>query len=133
MNDTRHKGEIAELKVQLRATEKGYICSKPCMNGCRYDLIIDDGQKLHRVQVKYGGVSTNNSATSRVKLYSSGRNGKNRTYKEDEIDAVVAYLPDVDKIVWLPRNIFETRNNIHIRTRLGRQGKNVMYLDDYVW
>src|SRR5438309_2267143 len=50
-------GEFAVAKVFLRAIEKGWTVSRPMME-CRYDLILDDGLRLYRVQVKYAGGKT---------------------------------------------------------------------------
>lgn len=46
------KGELALLKVLVRANELGWVASRPTRD-CRYDLVLDDGKQLHRVQVKY--------------------------------------------------------------------------------
>ena len=52
MHSAHQKGEIAQLKVQLRAAEKGVTLSKPLIDS-RYDFIRDDGRKQERAQVKY--------------------------------------------------------------------------------
>ena len=84
--NTHTKGQLAELKVQQRAVEKGYLVSKPIYDGGRYDLIIDDGQKLWRVQVKYadGGASHCEGAVT-VGLEKRRKDG-NLLYTSDEID-----------------------------------------------
>jgi hypothetical protein len=62
------KGQLATTKAQLRALELGYIPSIPNMD-CRYDIIIDDGKKLWRVQVKYANrVPANSQGAVIVKL-----------------------------------------------------------------
>jgi hypothetical protein len=33
---------------------KGWIASRPTRD-CRYDVVLDDGERLYRVQVKYAG------------------------------------------------------------------------------
>ena len=48
-------GMIAQNKAELRAIEKGYLVSKPITECARYDMIIDDGVRRERVQVKYAG------------------------------------------------------------------------------
>src|SRR5437879_1158506 len=48
---TNFLGEIAIAKVVLRALEKRVLLSRPIME-YRYDLVVDDGLKLHRAQVK---------------------------------------------------------------------------------
>ena len=56
--NSANKSEIAVLKLELRANQKGYFVSLPKNQSSRYDLIIDDGKKLYRTQVKYLNRST---------------------------------------------------------------------------
>src|SRR5207302_10256401 len=51
---TAQKVELALLRVLQRSVEKGWIASRPTRD-CRYDLVLDDGERLLRVQVKYAG------------------------------------------------------------------------------
>ena len=50
VSEQAKKGIIAQLKAELRANELGFIVSKPTTENCRYDMIIDDGKKLNRIQ-----------------------------------------------------------------------------------
>lgn len=62
------KGQIAVNKTELRAIELGYIPSKPIYN-VRYDLVLDDGKKLTRIQIKYAdGVPSHSTGAIVVKL-----------------------------------------------------------------
>ena len=38
------KGEIAQLKVQLMAANKNYLCSLPTNGESSYDILLDDGK-----------------------------------------------------------------------------------------
>ena len=51
--DQIRKGEIAMIKVGIRALQVGAFVSKPIFEGARYDYIIEIDGKLYRVQVKY--------------------------------------------------------------------------------
>ena len=42
------------LRALQRSVEKGWLASRPTRD-CRYDLVLDDGERLYRVQVKYAG------------------------------------------------------------------------------
>ena len=55
ISDNFAKGGIAQAKTEIRAMEKGYIVSKPITEGTRYDIVIDNGVKLSRIQIKYAG------------------------------------------------------------------------------
>lgn len=47
---TAQKAEIAMAKVRMRAAERGIPVSVPTTDSVRYDLVIDDGGRLYRVQ-----------------------------------------------------------------------------------
>lgn len=141
--DTNQKGQIAELKVQLRATELGWICSHT-IAGARYDLVLDDGKKLYRVQVKYAGGKTSHcEGSASVCLRSNEGDVRNMKYSRTktkkysglEVDAVLAYLPQIDKIVWLNPELFEGKAVISVRYQAPKNGqlKGVNLVDDLVW
>jgi hypothetical protein len=45
-------GASSELFVAYKATERGFVVSYPLFTQSKYDLIIDTGKKLLKVQVK---------------------------------------------------------------------------------
>jgi len=54
LRDTKTVGELSELIVAMHLAQAGYLVSKPLGENQRYDLIIDDGNALYKVQVKTG-------------------------------------------------------------------------------
>lgn len=141
--NTNQKGEIAELKVQLRATEKGWVTSRT-VEGARYDLILDDGKKLYRAQVKYAGGKTNHSEGSAVvslrRAAGDDRNlkcrrRKMRVYTSDEVDVVLAYLPQVDKVCWLDPELFNGKPAVSLRYQPPKNGqkKGLHFVEDHAW
>ena len=142
---TQAKGEIAKLKAELRAAEKGWIVSRT-VEGSRYDLVLDDGKKLYRVQVKYSnGKSSNSEGVVCVGLRkftgddlrrsAEYRRLPIRMYTKDEIDVLVVYIPLLDKLCWFGADIFETKANIMIRYDPPKNGqkKGLTLVHDYVW
>lgn len=68
METSNWKGQLAVSKAQVRAIELGYYVSVPLMD-YRYDLVLDDGKKLWRVQVKYANrISTHTTGSVVVNL-----------------------------------------------------------------
>lgn len=139
MIDTLQKGEIAKLKVMLRAIEKGFIVSTPSIEGCRYDLVIDDGIKLWRTQCKYingraskgvGSVVLNLRRDSGFK-----KKGKYRTYTTQDIDVIVGYIPETGDIVWLPPELWQGKLSLQLRVTptLSGQVKRIVPVSQYVW
>lgn len=130
------KGTLAEQKVILRAIELGYTVSKP-ISSARYYLILDKG-KLIRVQVKYGdGLSSNSQGAVSVSFRTWNNKGggkKSKKYSTEEIDAICAYLPSVDKVVWLEPEKFAGKAACLIRIAPAKiKCGRLNLLEDLVW
>lgn len=120
----------------MRALELDIICSRPVIEGTRYDLILDTGKKLYRAQVKYGdGSSTGVSGAVGVNLRKEIRKEKNRPYSKDEIDVLLIYLPKLDQICWFGPEIFHARGTITIRIAPTKNGqiKHCLPAEKYFW
>ena len=52
MKNTIARGSEAELMVSLVAVQQGFNVSIPLNHHSEYDMILDSGKKLHRIQVK---------------------------------------------------------------------------------
>src|SRR5205823_7369360 len=87
---TAQKGEIAMLRVLQRSAERGWLASRPTRD-CRYDLVLDDGARLYRVQVKYAGRRATHCEGA-VSLDFTKGGTRNGIYLDREIDAVLAYV-----------------------------------------
>lgn len=131
-----NKAEIAKLKVELRAAELDWIASRP-VEGVRYDLILDDGKRLFRVQVKY--VNYSESAGS-VFVHLDKFNGKSQTrtlhpYYKTEVDAIIIYIPAVDRLCWLGPKVFHGRHCISLRyvPLQGKRTSQAKQASDYFW
>jgi PD-(D/E)XK nuclease superfamily protein len=53
MRTTQRKGDIATSRAIASFTALGYDVSIPLTESAAYDLIVDDGQQLARVQCKF--------------------------------------------------------------------------------
>lgn len=132
---TNIKGQLAVSKAELRAFELGYIPSRPLYDS-RYDLIIDNHDKLIRVQVKYGnGKSSNSQGVIVVKLDYENRSKEHFEYKSTEVDALVVYIPVIDKLCYFPLEIFEGKRKLTIRLEKPKinQTKGIIFAKDYYW
>src|SRR5437868_418623 len=128
------KGGIACIKVRLRALDKGADIYVPTTEHSRYDMVVDWCGKLYRAQIKYaGGVSQKCQGVAVVSL-TKGDHGE-RKYTSDEIDALLVYLPAVDKICWFGPEVFHGKSQMYIRYEASRnnQRKGCIHVEDYVW
>jgi len=124
---TVQKGEIAMLKCSLRAAELGFIISRPTIE-CRYDAVLDDGERLLRAQIKY---CDRQMVGCSVHLGLAKRNGK--TYSKAEIDIILIYLPSVDKVVRVGPESFDGKRYVIIRLVPGQNGRPGRNLDEVTW
>jgi|SRR5215813_5320295 len=105
--DQIRKAEIAMMKVGIRALQLGAFVSKPIFEGARYDYIIERGGKLYRVQVKYAnGKNKTADGVVAVNLRKQIKKNKNHPYDESEVDALVVYMPKIDKVCWFGPEVF---------------------------
>jgi len=56
MRTTQRKGDIAVSQAIARFTKMGYDVSLPITESASYDLIVDIGKELKKVQVRYSSV-----------------------------------------------------------------------------
>jgi hypothetical protein len=78
-------GEQAEAAFPNKATSLGLSVAKPWGDSDRYDLVVDSGRRLWRVQVK----STRYMAEQRFSITALGCTD---AYTEEEIDFLAVYL-----------------------------------------
>lgn len=91
------KGDITESFITYAILNKKYKVSIPFGENCRYDLIMDDGKKLHKLQCK----------TGRIKEGSIVFNTTNNVYGEDrnyigQIDAFMVFSHELKKVYYIP-------------------------------
>ena len=135
MHVTHQKGEIAQLKVQLRAAEKGVVLSKPLVES-RYDFILDDGNRLERVQVKYASGKPPHS-TGSVKINLKSWEGRllRRRYCAGEVDALLVYIPQIDGVLRFEAEVFCERASFTVRLEPAKNGqtKSIINARDFIW
>jgi hypothetical protein len=135
---TNRLGEYAIAKVVLRAIEKRVVVFKPIIE-CRVDLVLDDGFKLYRAQVKYAGRASPKQCRGAVPLglrkWRNGGRSVTFCYTASEIDVLLVYVRKIDKILWLGPEIFDSRKNLQIRLEPSRnnQMKGCLMAADYIW
>lgn len=109
---TKKIGDISEAHVIAAFTKRGYKVLLPFGEDHRYDLVIDDGEKLSRVQVKTGrlrgGVIKYNCSSSHAH-----RGGTNRPYF-GQIEYLAVYCPETERVYVLPEKEL-TGTNAHLR------------------
>ena len=94
MNTTTHLGDIAELLAAGELARRGYIVARPLTNGAPYDLLVDVGGSIKKVQVKKAGKPIHGAM--RVALCASkSHRGRKSVLYHGKVDCVIAV--DCDK------------------------------------
>jgi hypothetical protein len=127
---TVFKGEVAVAKCLFRAAQLGMILGRPYAE-VRYDAFLDTGKAVLRAQVKY--IDTADVARGLVVV--PLKKEKGRTYTADEIDVVLAYVPEIDRILWIGPELFSGKQSLCFRFIAARNNnrKLVRSAADYLW
>ena len=133
MLTTDQKGAIAESAVTLEAIRLGLDVYRPMAEGGRYDLIIDIGSQLLRVQCKYPRL---HGDVVKVRCYSTrrAREGlRKRTYRAAEVDLIAAYCRDLDRCFLLSADHFDGHTQVDLRVAASRNNQRVgvNWADDF--
>jgi hypothetical protein len=88
----KQQGDTAELRFMLLNHELGYTVSKPFGDNAKYDLIVDTGDNLERIQVKSTRRKESSSGMDCYNcLVCSGSDSKEQ-YSEKDVDYVAIYV-----------------------------------------
>jgi hypothetical protein len=132
---TDQKGAIAEAAIVLAAAKLGIGVYLPFSDGERYDLIFDLEGRLVRVQCKWAPLQRDVVV---VRAYSCRRTAdglRRRGYEADEIDAIAAYCPELDRCYYLPGARVVGRIQIQLRVAPSRnnQARGVNWAEDFAF
>lgn len=134
LSEQIQKGISTELRSLLYFTEKGYLCSIPYGNVGRYDLLVDTGKKIVRIQCKSAHKNDNGSYTVNTSNTAIKANGNVRKfYTKDEIDFIITFIED--QAVFIPVEMIEKSQSKIFRTELPKYGtkSNCNLIQDYTF
>jgi hypothetical protein len=100
--NTSRKGDETESTILSRLIAVGLSVYIPFGDSDRYDLVVDDGKALSRVQCKTGSWI---NGTVRFNLFTSTVNADGRVdpgYTAEEIDVYAVYSRRTDDAYWIP-------------------------------
>jgi hypothetical protein len=117
--NTSEQGDIGESRAIFEYTRLGYVVSKPLNNKAKYDLIIDDGSELKRVQVKTTRKKAQHSGFE-VKIASAyaNRNKSNARLRNDNDYDILFVLTASDETWSIPAQALgDSRSSIIVGTK----------------
>jgi hypothetical protein len=127
------KGAAAEAEVAAAAIRLHLLVLRPLAEGGRYDLIVDLGGKLLRVQCKWasrrGDVLTACCRTCRH----TPRGYLRTAYAASEVDAIGLYAPSTDRCYLIPIDEVEGLAAVRLRVAPTRnnQALGIRWARDY--
>ena len=122
--NTNEKGALAEMSIAREAIRLGAGVLKPLSERQRYDLGLEIGDRILRVQCKWGRLIE--GEVIHVRLATSRYDGHSyiRTnYELGEIDAVAVYCEELDSVFLLPIELVAGRSFIHLRVKPAKNGQ----------
>ena len=130
MPNSKDRGDETEAAIIHYLVAKGYSVSIPFGDNDKYDIIVDSGERLYRVQCKTAW--QNKDATIRFNTHSqTTRDGEyhENTY-HGEIDAFVVRYPETETIYWIP--ISEaTEQKMELRFSAEIDHPSINWAEDY--
>ena len=133
MTNTKHRqGTVSELLAASYFVQKGCIVSSPIDRHGEYDLVVDDGRKMRRIQVKtiYWDRSKNRFLISCVTSHIRG-NGRrtNKKYSDNSIDTLVGVEHESGAIYEIPYEKISGRRSITVYPKEKPETVNKRYQD----
>lgn len=126
-------GDIGEAMAIADFTKAGFVVSAPLSNNARYDLIIDNGEKIYRVQVKTTESVKDEKMIFATKTtnYSKG-NWKSTRYSINEVDIFYLYCLENDwRGLYIPENEILTQLNIRFTPPKSGQKVGIKMQEDF--
>jgi PD-(D/E)XK endonuclease len=129
------KGAIAEAAVTAAAIELGFAVLRPLVEGCRYDLVIDSGHRLLRVQCKWaqrkGTVIPVYLSTCRHTPAGYVRS----TYTGHEVDGIAVYCHELKRCFYVPieRVAGRTGFSLRLAPAANNQETAINFADDFAF
>lgn len=101
MTNTKQTGDETEVRIMAALIESGYSVSIPFGDNDKYDLVLDTGSELLRVQCKTGWIEddvvrfkTASKTTADGEVTMAGYDG--------EIDAFAVRCDELNELYWVP-------------------------------
>ena len=124
MLTTNQKGTIAEAAVILECAKLGVPVLRP-LDDQRYDLAVDIGKQILRVQCKWA-VRRGDVVVIRTRTCRRGRDGLiHRPYEPGEIDAIAAYCRETQRCYFLPTELSVNRGAVQLRLEPTRNNQAI--------
>ena len=126
MNHPKDIGDRSALAVIWALRGRGYDVLVPFGENTRYDIVIDDGECLAKVQCKTGRLRNGAIAFKVCSSYAHHPNPKNRFRPYgDEVDYFGVYCPDNGGVYLVPSDELPNRFQVLLRVEPPRNSQRL--------
>ena len=110
----------------------GYIVSKPLADSYRYDLVIDDGKKLRKVQVRTGRLREGSVIFNCFSTHSQRGGGAQTRPYHGEVDFIAVHCPQTGKTYLIPESeLAHSQMHLRVDPTVNRQDRHIHWAAQY--
>lgn len=132
--NNNEKGELSESKIISCLLEHGYSVSIPFGNNQPYDLIMDDGRDLKKIQVKTGRLRNGVILANACKTEKNWKDKKSSSvkYSKSDFDLLAIYCPDTKSTFLIPfEDISSSKMSLRVEPTKNGQLYDIKWAKDY--
>jgi hypothetical protein len=124
-------GELSEAAVVYHLVRAGYELARPLGDNARYDLILELGERLVRVQVKTGRLRPDGAIVFPT-CSSQAHRGRGAVAYRGQCELFAVYCPETDDSYLFPVDAAGMRScSLRVRPSLNGQTRGVRWAADY--
>ncbi len=133
MEHPKDVGDRTALAVMLVLRELGYAISVPFGENTRYDLVIDDGKRLLRVQCKTGRLTRGCVEFRTSSSYAHHPNPKDtQRHYRGQVDYFAVFCRQTGEVYLIPIDVLpDDRAHLRVTAPLNHQRKRIRLASDY--
>ena len=131
MKHSKQKGNLGFSATLKELHKLGYNVFIELGDNSKTDLIVETDGKLIKFQVKY---ATENNGIIVIPSKKCGPNGYRYNYTENDIDMFSVYLPNHDKVIFVPSSLVcKNKTGLTIRYSKSKinQTRNVHLIEEF--
>lgn len=133
MPNTKDIGILSELKVITELVSMGYIVSQPYGDNAPYDFIIDNGDKIIKVQVKTAQERKDGSLIISLVKREGSKRLKRKAYSLLGVDAVIAYSRSQNQFYYIDLKKYQCDEMIlRPKSSVKRMIKTINIAEDFL-
>lgn len=130
---TYDRGNISEAILMTAYVRAGFIVSVPFGTGAPYDLIVDAGPRLFKVQVKTGWLRNGCILFKGLRRVREAHPYAVRPYGESEVDYFAVYYPPAERIYVVPLQECNGGGCLRLAPAHNGQQKLIRWAKDFTW